>query len=50
MFLLKARKNQLILLDQEPITSGSFHVNQVQFQFSSHWDGLEKTAVFRGGE
>jgi len=50
VFLLKVRKNQLLLIDREPITSGSLHVNQVCFQFSSHWDGLEKTAMFRAGE
>lgn len=49
MFSLRAEKNVLNVLAREPITSGSVNVYDVAFQFSSDWEGLERTAVFRAG-
>jgi len=49
MFVLYAEKNQLIVREKEPITSGSVNVYPVQFEFSDDWDGLAKTAVFQAG-
>lgn len=40
-------KNQLSITEREHITSGSVNVYQVHFHFSSHWDDLEKVAIFR---
>lgn len=50
MFLLHASKNNLTVRQREPLTSGSVNVNMVQFEFSSDWDGLERTAVFRAAD
>lgn len=49
MFVLYADKNRLTALETEPVTSGSVNAYRVQFRFSSCWDGLERTAVFRSG-
>lgn len=49
MFILYASKNQLTVRKKEPITSGSVNVNQVRFEFSEDWDGLERVAVFKAG-
>lgn len=49
MFVLYAEKNQLTVREKEPVTSGSVNVYPVRFEFSSDWDGLEKTAVFQAG-
>lgn len=40
-------KNQLTLTEREQLTSGSVNVYYVHFHFSSHWDGLEKVAIFK---
>lgn len=50
MFFLFAKKNVLTVNQREVVTSGSVNVYEVQFQFDSEWDGLEKTAVFRAGD
>lgn len=50
MFFLFAKKNVLAVNQREVVTSGSVNVYEVQFQFDSEWDGLEKTAVFRAGD
>lgn len=50
MFRLFAGKNDLSLLEREPMTSGSVNVYAVQFEFSEDWAGLKRTAVFRAGE
>lgn len=50
MFSLFAKKNVLAVNQREVVTSGSVNVYEVQFQFDSEWDGLEKTAVFRAGD
>lgn len=49
MFILYANKNQLAIRKQEPLTSGSVNVYSIRFEFSSAWDGLEKTVVYRVG-
>lgn len=49
MFLLRAEKNDLALLEREPVTSGSVNVYGVSFEFSEDWAGLNKTAVFQAG-
>lgn len=49
MFVLYANKNKLTVRQREIAVSGSVNVNAVQFQFSSDWDGLTRTAVFRAG-
>ena len=49
MFVLRADKTCLTVEQSELVTSGSVNVYQVQFDFSDEWDGLRKTAVFRGG-
>lgn len=50
MFFLFAKKNVLTVNQRELVTSGSVNVYEVQFQFDSEWDGLEKTAVFQAGD
>lgn len=49
MFVLYAEKNQLTVREKEPVTSGSVNAYPVRFEFSTDWDGLEKTAVFQAG-
>ena len=50
MFFLFAKKNVLTVNQRELVTSGSVNVYEVQFQFDSEWDGLQKTAVFQAGD
>lgn len=50
MFSLQANKVHLNVVERETITSGSVNVYTVQFQFSSDWDGLTKTAVFHAAD
>ena len=47
MIEVNALKNQLTITEKEQITSGSVNVYYVHFHFSSHWDDLEKIAVFK---
>lgn len=47
MFVLKANKVQLSVLESEPLTSGSVKVYQVKFEFSPEWEDLKRTAVFQ---
>lgn len=47
MIEVNALKNGLTLNETERLTSGSVNVYYVHFHFSSHWDGLEKVAIFR---
>ena len=49
MFVLYANKNQLTVRQREPVTSGSVNAYEVRFEFSEDWDGLTRTAVFKGG-
>lgn len=49
MFLLRAKKNRLALLEREPVTSGSVNAYAARFEFSEDWEGLNKTAVFQAG-
>lgn len=50
MFKLQARKTELCLLAQEPVTSGSVNVYEARFEFSKDWEGLERVAVFQTGD
>lgn len=49
MFVLYANKNQLMVREKEPVTSGSVKAYTARFEFSPDWDGLTRTAVFRAG-
>lgn len=49
MFSLYANKVLLKVNQREAVTSGSVNVYNVQFSFSSAWNGLDKTAVFQAG-
>jgi len=49
VFILYAERNQLIVKRREPVTSGSVNVCHARFLFSSDWEGLTRTAVFRAG-
>lgn len=49
MFVLYADKARLDVRQREPVTSGSEHVHQLQFEFSPEWEGLTKAAVFQAG-
>lgn len=40
-------KNSITLTEREQMTSGSVNVYHVHFHFSSHWDDLEKVAIFK---
>lgn len=47
MIELNVLKNSISITERETIISGSVNVNYVHFHFSSHWDGLERVAVFK---
>ncbi len=49
MFILNAEKARLIVQERELITSGAVSAFEALFTFSSDWDGLSRTAVFRAG-
>ena len=49
MFQLYANRTHLEVQGAELLTSGSAGVFQADFTFSSDWDGLDRTAVFRAG-
>lgn len=48
MFEFCANKSRLTVKRREPVVSGSVNVYQARFFFSTDWDGLTRTAVFRG--
>lgn len=48
MFILYAKKNQLTVRQDEPITSGSVNVYRAKFIFSQGWNGMTREAVFIG--
>ena len=50
MFILCAKKNEITVMGEETVTSGSMNVYPVQFEFSSDWDDLERVAVFTAGQ
>lgn len=50
MFRLTASKNQIVVQETEPMTSGSVNVYQILFEFSSDWDGFDRFAVFDDGD
>lgn len=47
MIEINVLKNDIRITERESITSGSVNAYKVHFHFNSHWDGLEKVAVFR---
>lgn len=49
MFIVECQKNQAMVRQTEPITSGSQNVYVVQFKLSEEWDPLTATAVFMAG-
>lgn len=49
MIILTASKSCLTASRRELLVEGAVNVNIVQFEFSSDWDGLTKTAVFQAG-
>ena len=49
MFVFYAEKNRLYVMEKELITSGSANIYPVRFEFSTDWDGLERTAIFQAG-
>ena len=49
MFALYADKIKLTSYQQEQLTSGAVNVYSVRFAFSASWNGLTRTAVFKGG-
>lgn len=50
MTTLQANRNVLLVTSKHVYTSGSVGVEFCQFRFSADWDGLERTATFRGGQ
>jgi len=50
IFILRANKNKLEVLEREPVTSGSVNVYRVRFEFSPDWQGLTRKAVFKTGK
>lgn len=49
MFHLQIRKNHVIVVETEMVTSGSVNVYDVQYEFNEAWEGLDRIAVFRAG-
>ena len=49
MFALYADKAKLVVYQKEDLVSGSVNAYSVRFKFSSDWNGLTRTAVFKGG-
>ena len=50
IFILRANKNKLGVLEREPVTSGSVNAYRVRFEFSPDWQGLTRKAVFKTGK
>lgn len=50
MFQVTVSKNQAVVTETEPITSGSVDVYQILFTFSDDWDGFTRYAVFDDGD
>ena len=48
MFLLRADKNKLTVIERQAVTSGSVNSVFARFEFSPEWDGLTAKAVFQG--
>lgn len=44
------QKNEAKVVNTEPLISGTANAVCVKFNFSEHWDGLLKTAVFTNGK
>ncbi len=49
MFSFDVDKVKISAVEKEPMTSGSVEVYTVAFDFSSDWEGFDKTAVFKAG-
>lgn len=49
MIRLSATKAELIVVENEVVTSGAQRVFACAFALSEDWDGLDRTAVFRAG-
>ncbi|MFR3631408.1 MAG: hypothetical protein ACLTU3_13440 [Acutalibacteraceae bacterium] len=49
MIRLSATKAELIVVENEVVTSGAQRVFACVFALSEDWDGLDRTAVFRAG-
>jgi len=49
VFILRAEKNKLTVVQREPMTSGSANVYQCRFSFSNDWNGMQRVAVFKAG-
>lgn len=47
MFLVDVQKNQVTVVQKEPITSGSVNAYLVSFSFSEEWEDLTRVAVFK---
>lgn len=47
MFLVDVQKNQVNVIQKEPITSGSVNAYLVSFSFSEEWQDLTRVAVFK---
>lgn len=50
IFILRANKNKLEVLEREPTTSGSVNVYTARFEFGDDWRGLTRKAVFKAGK
>lgn len=47
MFLVEVSKNQVNVVQKEPITPGSVNAYLVSFSFSEEWEDLTRVAVFK---
>ena len=50
MIIINVDKNNMQVLNNETITSGSINAYTCKFTFSDDWEGLTKSAVFRAGD
>lgn len=50
MFTFNAKKNQLVVIEQETVTTESVNVYRCHFDFDDAWDGLKKIVSFRVGK
>ena len=50
MIIINVDKNNMQVLSNETITSGSINAYTCKFTFSDDWEGLTKSAVFRAGD
>ena len=50
MIIINVDKNNMQVLSNETVTSGSINAYTCKFTFSDDWEGLTKSAVFRAGD